>query len=123
MSDDLEVYIRDCGPREVLSAMAPALGSFRLECRFDEDYVLYAKGKVKLLFQRNLHPGYLMVWLRGANLWESDIDFARYLSQSLEKAVRCDPGADYPDVSPYSDTFVEISDGRETLVEWGQGEY
>jgi len=89
------------------------------DSEIDEGHVLYTYGVAKVLINTGIQDGYMSIYLKGIVKWKSDIELARSIVNSLGVKVRCDPGSEYPDVSPYSDLFVEITRQGESLVEWG----
>ena len=116
---DIEIYVKNGNSESVLKILTAELGPFRFDCEIGKGHNLYLSGNVKLLLNEEIQGGYLGVWLRGPNHWKTDVELARFLSKHLRLPVRCDPGSEYPEVSPYSYVFLEISNETETLVEWG----
>jgi hypothetical protein len=75
---------------------------------------------VRLLLNKQIQDSYLSVWLKGSDHWKKYVELGRILSKYLNLPVRCDPGAEYPRVSPHLNIFLEISKGAEKLVNRGQ---
>ncbi|UVH59113.1 hypothetical protein NWF24_06800 [Variovorax paradoxus] len=88
---------------ESLAPMARREGGLMAECAVVADELL----------------GTQREWLRGATPWRSHVDFARFLSGALDCQVRCDPGSEHSEISPYSDVFLDVHRGVEKLVTWG----
>jgi hypothetical protein len=118
-SEDIEIYVKGSETEPVVSFLNKEIGTLSYDSKIDEGHVLYTYGDVKVLINTGIQDGYTSVYLKGIVKWKSDVDFARCIVNSLGVKVRCDPGSAYPDVSPYSDIFVEITRQRESLVEWG----
>jgi len=60
--------------------------------------------------------GVLEIWAHHSHAWPSSPAFARFLAAGLGCTVRCDPGAEAPDIDPYSDALPEIDGEGERIV-------
>lgn len=117
--EDLEIYIEGRETEQVISFLNKEIGTLSYDSEIDKGHVLYTYGDAKVLINTGIQDSYMSVYLKGIEKWKSDVEFARCIVDSLGVTVRCDPGNEYPNVSPYSDLFVEITQQGESLVEWG----
>ena len=120
MSDepDLEAYLADVEPADIIRLLNEAAGPFVADGANDGELQVFSCGTSKLVITLNMQGGFISVWLRGKPRWRSDADFARFLAAALKCRALCDPGADYPQVDPHSDVFLDIKDGGERLIVW-----
>lgn len=117
---DLGAYVLGPSREQVLALLSTRIGAFVLEYA-DEDTAMYGGGEIVLTLSES-NDGFLSVYLVRCRLWPDDVAFARYLAQALGCIVRCDPGAAYPEVSPHSPVFLELSGSEESLVTWDEAE-
>jgi hypothetical protein len=118
-NSDIEAYVfgDEVGP--IISVIENELRSLEFDGLIDENRSIYSWGDTKIIVTKGIECGFISVWICGKSAWDSDMDFALFLSESLNKCVRCDPGDTYPEVSPYSNIFAEIYEGNISLVRWG----
>jgi hypothetical protein len=114
MSVDAYVFGSDSEP--VVRAVSTAIGA-HYSCERLADFEFYEIGGCRLVVNQS-ESGYLCYSLVRCSLWGSDLEFARFLATSTGRSVRCDPGPEFPEVSPYSDTFLQIENGIESLFVW-----
>lgn len=117
---DLGAYVLGPSHEQVLALLSARIGAFVPEYA-DEDTAMYGCGEIVLTLSESV-DGFLSVYLARSRLWPDDVAFARYLAQALACVVRCDPGAAYPEISPYSPVFLEVSGSGESLVTWDEVE-
>jgi hypothetical protein len=103
----------------VISFLKKEIGTLSYDSGIYEGHVLYTYGDAKVLINTGIQEGYMSGYLKGIVKWKTEVEFARCIVNSLGVKVRCDPRSAYPDVSPYSDLFVEVTRQGESLVEWG----
>ncbi|HEX5212015.1 MAG TPA: hypothetical protein VFW22_09805 [Pseudolabrys sp.] len=115
---DVEAYLTGIEPVDIIRLLNDTVGPFVADGATDDGLRVFTGGTSKLVITPNIQDGFVSVWLRGEPRWRSDVDFARFLAVALQCRARCDPGADYPQVDPRSDVFVDIKDGSETLIVW-----
>jgi hypothetical protein len=115
---DLEAYLAGVAPADIIRLLTDAVGPFVADGTNDGELQVFSCGNSKLVITPDMQDGFTSVWLRGEPRWRSDVDFARFLAAALKCQARCDPGADYPQVDPRSDVFLDIKDGGETLIIW-----
>lgn len=115
---DIEAYVLGVDPDALIQALNSQLGALYFDCDVDAKQKLYVSGDLKLLINSGIQDDFVSVWIRGNARWKTNVELARFLSERLGCLARCDPGSEYPNVSPHSDTFLEISNGKETLIEW-----
>lgn len=118
---DLGAYVLGPNREQVLSLLSARIGAFVLEYASDDGTAMYGCGDVVLTLSEG-GDGFLNVYLVRCRLWSDDVAFARYLAQALDCVVRCDPGAEYPEVSPLAPVFLEIRGDGESLVVWDEVE-
>lgn len=114
---DLSVYIADLHTESLLLALSKKLGTFTLDERIEQT-LIYKHNQIFLIIIPQLQTDFSCVWLKNASAWSSDAELARDLAATLPITVRCDPGSAYPEVSPYSDVFLEVTGSDEKLVSW-----
>jgi len=121
MDVDLEAYLAGSDPAPAVEAIVSVLGPLtRIES--GADYMsIYTSGGGSLIVTPSA-DGYYSFWLRGCSLWKSHVEFGRFLSQRVCGKVRCDPTSTFPEISPYSDVFLEIYNGNESFVNWVSSE-
>lgn len=113
----VDAYVFGADPDSVARIISTAIGSpFTCECV--ADFRFYEIAECQLVVNPG-EDGYFSYSLVDCNLWGNDVEFARFLARSTCQSVRCDPGSTFPEVSPYSDTFLQIENGLESLIEWG----
>ncbi len=118
-SKDIEIYIKGFEIGQLIDLLTQEIGTLSLDSEIDEGLFVYTVNDAKILINTGIQDGFTSINLKVTNNWQSDVEFARYIAGKTDLIVRCDPGSEYPNVSPYSDTFVEISQQGEHLVEWG----
>ncbi|WP_156401294.1 hypothetical protein [Duganella sp. Root1480D1] len=117
MDTDLEAYLAGPDPDPAIEAIAAVLGSLtRVES--GADYMAIYTSTNGALVVTPSEDGYFSFYLRGCTLWNSDVEFGRFLSQTVSRKVRCDPTSTFPEINPYSDIFLEIENGSEAFVNW-----
>ena len=121
MDNDLEAYVAGPDPDNIVEAIAVVLGMLtRVESGADDMHIY--KSRDGVLIVTPSEDGYYSFYLRGCSLWKSHVEFGRFLSQTINRKVRCDPTHTFPDINPYSDTFLEIDNGNESFVDWVSSE-
>ncbi|MGW8391381.1 hypothetical protein [Pseudoduganella sp. HUAS MS19] len=113
--NDLEVYVWGPTRDTVIAAIESVVGAFTAVDSI-EDMRFYKAGEYVLTVQ----PSYgdsTSYYLCGCDWWRTDVEFARFLAKEVGGKILCDPGATFPEISPYSDIFLAIENGKETLVE------
>ncbi|WP_444909965.1 hypothetical protein [Microbulbifer sp. TRSA005] len=117
--EDIEVYVKGNETTQVVSFLNEEIGALSYDCEIDEGHTLFTCNKIAVLINTGIQDGYISVSIKGAEKWSSDVEFARRLVEVLGVTVRCDPGVEFPEISPYSDIFVEINEQGESFLEWG----
>lgn len=115
---DIEAYVQTTDLAAIVSVLSSPVGELAPDPADPPDFKSYSNGAVILIVQPS-EDGFLSVWLRGCNIWPSCAHLARYLSKQLACQARCDPGDEYPQVSPHSNIFLQVENGNESLVAWG----
>ncbi|WP_431256653.1 hypothetical protein ACQ86G_18315 [Roseateles chitinivorans] len=114
---DIEAYART-DVSAVISVLSAALGPIASTDSLGEGVQFFEfEAAPVVVWESEDH--FLSVSVGGAAPWTSCVALGRFLAERLPCAVRCDPTAEFPEVSPYSNVFLEIEGGRERLVAWG----
>jgi hypothetical protein len=117
-SIDIEAYVQTDDAGAVASLLSVSLGALDAEHLPEADLSIYRNEDATVLIQPS-EEGFLSVSLRGLAPWKTCPALARHLAHGLRCTVRCDPGEEYPEISPYSNTFLQIKDNKENFVPWG----
>jgi hypothetical protein len=117
-SEDVEAYAKTSDIDAVVSLLSRSIGALRSSDSPEAGPRIYDAGSVSVVLWPR-EDGFLSVWVRGNTIWSSSPTLGRHLARELCCLVRCDPGDEFPDVSPYSNVFLEIEGGKESLVPWG----
>jgi hypothetical protein len=115
---DIEAYAKTGDTDAVVSLLSRSIGHLRVGGAPEEEPLIYQSGSVSVVLQPS-EDGFLSVWIRGCEAWPSCPALGRHLAKELGLVVRCDPGNEFPEVSPYSNVFLEIEGSDERLVPWG----
>lgn len=115
---EIEVYVRTDDVDSIVALLSASVGDLEPVLSSEPDVHIYKGSETSIVIQPS-EDGFLSVWVRGHSPWSSSPALARHLAQGLLCTTRCDPGQEFPEVSPHSDTFLEIEGGRESLVSWG----
>ena len=115
---DIEAFIRATDEAPLIALLSSTLGGLVPDTNNSLDVRIYTSENATLVLMPSENE-FLSVWLRGATPWRSHVDFARFLSGALDCQARCDPGSEHPEISPYSDVFLDVHRGVEKLVTWG----
>ena len=117
--EDIEIYVKGSETKHIVSFLNREIGTLSFDSEIDEGHILYTCNDAKILINTEIQDGYVSVYVKGIEKWKSGVELARNIVSALGVIVRCDPGGEYPKVSPYSDTFIEVSLHGESFVEWG----
>jgi hypothetical protein len=115
---DVEAYVKTDDIGSIASLLSSSLGKLSEENLPEADLSIYRNEETTVLVQPS-EDGFLSVAVRGTAPWGTCPALARHLARSLERVVRCDPGTEFPEISPYSNTFLQIVGGKESFVSWG----
>lgn len=115
---DREIYIKGLQKDEIVSVLNNELGTLNFNSEISEGSYLYLGEQMTVLINTRIQDGFISVFIKGVTKWSSDIELARIFALLSGVIVRCDPGMEYPEVSPYSNIFVEIEKETECLIEW-----
>lgn len=115
---DIEAYARTGSLGAVVSLMSRSIGPLELSGVPEDEPLIFQSGNVSVVLQP-CEDGFLSVWVRGSAAWSSCSALGRHLAKELSCVVRCDPGNEFPEVSPYANVFLEIDGCNESLVPWG----
>jgi hypothetical protein len=115
---DIEAYAKTSSAGAVVSLLSRTIGQLRSKSPPEDALQIYEFEGVCVVLQPS-EDGFLSVWVRGSNAWSSCSDLGRHLANELRCVVRCEPGRQFPAVSPQSDVFLEIEGSRESLISWG----
>lgn len=119
LQSDVEVYIRDCTVERAVAWIRSAIGPLAGPFEAGSSVVYHLTGGAVVLTSSVGDGRFLSVWFNTPiRPWLSDVECARAAARDLGCVVRCDPGAARPDISPYSDAFLEIDGEAESIVVW-----
>lgn len=116
MQGEVEAYTTS-DMETVMAFLVSSIGPLSTDCASDQDPQIYAFESTTVVLGAS-EDGFLSVWIRGDLRWQTSLAFGRYLAAVLDGVVRCDPGREFPDVSTYSNIFLHIEGGVESLVNW-----
>lgn len=115
--NDIEAYVKAANPSEVVPVLSRAIGPLKPDGSSTGGLQIFRFENVSVILLPS-EDGFVSVWVRGSPAWSSCPALGRHLARELNCIVRCDPESEFPDVSPYSDTFLEINGNNECLVSW-----
>ena len=117
---DVEAYARTADEPAVVALLSTVLGPLAEDDSLPGGgpRIFDAQGNITVVLQPS-DGGYLSVWIRHSDHWPSSPALGRFLARHLRCVVRCDPEREFPEVSPYSDLFLQIDGDVESLVVWG----
>lgn len=112
---DVEAYVFGPSLEVVVEAIGTAIGALGTPEVLED--IHFFKSKECILVVQSSYGGSFSYFLRNCDRWGTDVEFARFIAKEVGGRILCDPGSSFPEVSPYSDTFLEIEDDKESLVE------
>jgi len=115
---DLEAYLAGVEPVDIIRLLNEEAGPFIADGTNDAGQQVLARDNLRIVITPDMQDGFVSVWLRGPSRWRSNVEFGRFLAGALKCRARCDPGADFPQVDPRSDVFLNIDGQSETLIVW-----
>ena len=115
---DREIYVKGLQTEKIISVLSNEIGILNFNSEISENHYLYVGDQIKVLINTGIQDGFISVFIKGVSKWSSDIELGRSFALLPGAIVRCDPGMEYPEVSPYSNIFVEINAETENLIEW-----
>lgn len=118
LSSDREVYVKGSDKEKIVSLLNKKLNILVFDSEISESYFLYLCDDIRVLINTQIQDDFISVFIKGTDEWSSDLQLARYFLSIPDVLIRCDPGIEYPHVSPYSNVFAEIDSEGERLVEW-----
>lgn len=120
---EVEVYLRDCPIERALAWVRETVGSVAgpFDCGTAVAYHPTTSPGAVVLTPGVEGGPFLSVWFNTpARPWATDAECARAAARDLGCVVRCDPSREHPELPPGADVWLELSDGVERLVAWGQ---
>ncbi len=105
---------------DVLEEISSVLGKLVFVERIEE-YQFYDIGSYRLTVEPSA-SGFTSFMIARCEIWQNDVELARFLGKTIRRRIRCDPGVTFPEVNPYSDVFLQIEDGQEELINWDDEE-
>jgi hypothetical protein len=115
----VEAFVKAGDIGGVVSALSMTIGALVADGSSDPSLRIYRFQDTSAVLTES-EDGFLSVWVLGANGWLTSAALGRYLATALNCIIRCDPGPEFPEVSPHSSIFLQIENGRESLVTWGE---
>ncbi|WP_312320226.1 hypothetical protein [Stenotrophomonas sp.] len=98
----------------VVALLSSVLGPLVCEDGKPDGFRIHTAGAVTVVVIPS--EGVLDIWVHHTQAWPSSPAFARFLAAGLDCTVRCDPGAEAPEIDPYSDALLEIDREGERIV-------
>lgn len=120
-TSEVEVYVKAADFGKIISILSNKIGPLKSDESPIEDIGIYEFENVSVVL-RSVYDELISVWVRGSLLWPSCPALGRLLAKELDCIVICDPEKEFPDVSPYSDIFLEIDGNNERLISWEEFE-
>ncbi|WP_444909888.1 hypothetical protein [Microbulbifer sp. TRSA005] len=77
--EDIEVYVKGNETTQVVSFLNEEIGALSCDCEINERYTLFTCNKTAVLINTGIKDGYISVFIKGAEKWNSDVEFARRL--------------------------------------------
>lgn len=111
---EVAAYVLGVDEGRVVALLSSALGPLVCEDCNPDSFRVHTAGAVTVVVIPN--AGVLEIWVHHSQAWPSSPAFARFLAAGLECTVRCDPGAEAPDIDPCSDALLEIDREGERIV-------
>jgi hypothetical protein len=102
----------------IIAVLSKLIGPLEATESSNNDPLVFGNESTSVVLWES-EDGFVSVCVRGSAEWASSAVLGRFLAAELHCTVRCDPGAEFPDVSPYSNVFLEIEEDGERLVAWG----
>ncbi|MHB0938043.1 MAG: hypothetical protein ACYDCO_13550 [Armatimonadota bacterium] len=115
---DIEAYVTGTTVEAIAEVLTSALPGLTYESHPLENVTVYTAQNTTVRLSTGIQDGFIGVWMTGATPWHTDVALARFLSERLHCMARCDPSAIRPDLAFVTNTFLEIEEGKESLVEW-----
>jgi len=112
---DVEAYAKTSDIGTVVSVLSRVIGALENDCPAGTDPMILKFQDTSVVLGQS-EDGFLSVWIRGSHVWPTSPALGRYLATALHCTVLCDPGREFPAVSPYSSVFLQLENGRESLV-------
>ena len=111
---EVAAYVLGVEESRVVALLSSVLGPLDCEAANPDSFRTYTAGAVTVVVIPN--DDVLEIWVHHSQAWPSSPAFARFLAAGLGCTVRCDPGAEAPDIDPYSDALLEIDREGERIV-------
>ncbi|MBX7228969.1 MAG: hypothetical protein K1X48_05135 [Burkholderiaceae bacterium] len=118
MKQEIWIYI-DCPIEKLLKWLSSVIGPLKEKEKIGDTCTFYndSNNGVVLIMSNHENSCLEVGFYSPPNLWTTPVECGRQAARELKCKVRCEPGADYPEVHPLSDTFLEIDGTKEPLQE------
>lgn|GEM_PF-6436396 len=117
MTQEIWIYV-DCPREKLVEWLRSLIGPFKENVKIDDATTIFYSKQGFLLIMSNSENSWLEVGLHSPPLlWMTPLECGRQLARELKCKVRCEPGTDYPEVHPLSDTCLEIDGIKEPIKE------
>ena len=111
---EVAAYVLGVEESRAVALLSSELGALVCEVGNPDGFRIYTAGAVTVVVIPS--EDVLDIWVHHSQAWSSSPAFARFLAAGLACTVRCDPGAEAPDIDPCSDALLEIDRDGERIV-------
>lgn len=111
---EVAAYVLGVEESRAVALLSSVLGPLVCVDGNPESFRIYTAGAATVVVIPS--QGMLDIWVHHSRAWPSSPAFARFLAGGLGCTVRCDPGAEAPDIDPCSDAVLEIDREGERIV-------
>ncbi len=122
---DVWAYFLSLDQERIVGWLSGEVGQLSVATVDEEPFVAVYRGPagVAVRIETGPEPNSLEVSVsaEGELPWATSPAFARAAARALGVELLCDPGPEYPDVDPLSDTFLRVTAEGENLFHWPEG--
>ncbi len=129
---DVWAYFRSLDQERIVAWLSGEVGRLSVATVDEEPFLAVYRGPagVAVRIETGPEPNSLEVTVSAeesadraerALPWATSPAFARAAAKALSAELLCDPGLEYPDVDPLSDTFLRVTAEGEDLFHWPEG--
>lgn len=115
-TSDIGIYI-DRPVEQVVKWISSVVGPLNEDTRIGNHVFIYSCSLGKVIVTSNDEDSFVEVTFFTPGIWKTGAECARQAARELRCKAHCDPGADYPEVDPYSDVMLEIDATKEPIEE------
>lgn len=117
MAREIAIYI-DCSPERFAEWVGSIAGPLNENQKIGDTSTIYSGPLGRIVVSSNDEDSFLEVTcFLSPSPWATHADCGRQAARELKCRVRCEPGAEYPEVIRHSETALEIDGTKEPLEE------